>query len=89
MSRPTEEELNSALGRAGQMREAGEDEYFLAKSLLNLNYRVSALEDVLEKAKLYLHSGEGAHEHTLLLKAIEKAEQAEAYLGEDPPGLLK
>lgn len=88
MSRPTEEELKTALERATQIREAGEDEFFLAKSVLNLNYRVSALEDVLEKAKLYMHSGEGAHEHTMLLKAIEKAEQADAYLGDEPHGFL-
>lgn len=88
MSRPTEEELATALEKAAQMRESGNDDCFLGKSLLNLNYRVNALEDVLDKAKHYLHSGHGSHEHTLLLKSIEKAEKADAFLGEDRDSLL-
>ncbi len=88
MSRPSEQELNQALARAANMREHDNDKDFLAKSLLNLNYRNQLLEEVLSKAKLYLHSGESPHEHTLLVKAIEKAEKAEAFLGEEPKGFL-
>lgn len=88
MSRPTEAELNRALKHATDMRESGSDEYYLAKSLLNLNYRIGLLEDVMTKAKRYLHSGQGSHEHTTLLKAIEKAEAAENYLGEEPRGFI-
>lgn len=88
MSRPTEEELAIALEKAAQMRESGDDDSFLAKSLLNLNYRNEILEEVLSKAKHYMHSGQASREHTLLLKAIEKADKADAYLGEEPPGPL-
>ena len=88
MSRPTEEELTLALEEAAKMRESGNDDYFIAKSLLNMNYRLEALEDVLSKVKHYLHSGHGSREHTLLVKAIEKAEKADAYLGENSRGFL-
>ena len=84
MSRPTEEQLAIALAEAGRMREQGEDPEFIAKSLLNLNYRIGLLQQVLDKAKHYLHSGHASREHTLLVKAIEKADAAEAFLGDEP-----
>ena len=65
------------------MREQGEDFYFMAKSLLNLNYRIKTLEDVMEKTKLYLHSGEAAVEHGILVNAIEVAEKAAMAPGDE------
>jgi len=76
MGKPTTEEFETALKHAAQLREQGEDEFYIGKSLLNLNYRIKYLEDVLNKANLYLHSGEGAVEHAELVKAIEQAEKA-------------
>jgi len=82
MSRPTEEELNTALERAVWLRENGEDKHFLGKSLLNHNYRIKHLEDVLHAAKLYLHSGMSpGMELTKLQKAIEAAEKADEWKG--------
>ena len=83
MGKPTPEELETALKHAARMRENGEDQFFMAKSLLNINYRMKYLEEVLDKAKLYLHSGEAAVEHALLLKAIEEAETASRTPGDD------
>jgi hypothetical protein len=83
MGRPTQEELKTALKHAADLREQGEDTFFLAKSLLNLNYRIKILETVLAKANLYLHSGEGAHEHAELVKAIEQAEKASLAAGQE------
>ena len=83
MGRPTKEELKTALKHAAELREQGEDTFFLAKSLLNLNYRLKFLENVTAKANLYLHSGEGAHEHSELVKAIEEAEKASLATGEE------
>ena len=37
MSKPTAEELATALEAAAQMREKGDDEQYIAKALLNLN----------------------------------------------------
>ena len=84
MGKPTTEELETALKYAARLREQGEDEYYIGKSLLNLNYRIKYLEFVLNKASLYLHSGEGAVEHAELVKAIEEAEKAS--LAVDPDG---
>ena len=72
MGTPTKEELEIALTEAARMREHGEDPQFLAKTLLNLNYRFKCLEQVLRSVELYLHSGQSATEHTRLVRAIAK-----------------
>lgn len=41
------------------------------------------MEDVLGKADLYLHSGEGAREHAKLVKAIERAEEVSLVVDEE------
>ena len=84
MTRPTDKELETALERAAWLREHGQDDYFLGKSLLNHDYRLRLLDHVLQATKLYLHSGDGAREHTELLKTIEDAENAEARPGDEP-----
>ena len=73
MGKPTKEELETALEHAALLREQGVDNYFMGKCLLNLNYRMKFYEDVLEKADIYLHSGEGALEHAELVNAIKEA----------------
>ena len=84
MSRPTEEELKIALLKAAEMHEKNQDEDFVGKSLLNHNYRLKLLEHVLHAAKHYLHSGDGAREHSELLKTIEQAELSEFRPGDEP-----
>lgn len=83
MGIPTKEQYKAALTHAAELREQGEDVYYMAKSLLSLNYRVKYLEEVLAKASLYLHSGEGAKEHAELVKAIESAEETSQAAGEE------
>lgn len=77
MSKPSDTELKIALKKAIEMKEQGHDEYFLAKSLINHHYRIRYLEEVLKIADRYLNHGMAEHEHTALLRAIEKARQAE------------
>ena len=77
MSKPSDEELESALRMAVQMREKMMDPFFLAKSLLSHNYRIGYLEQVLKAADRYLNMGMADRERTALLKAIEKAKDAE------------
>ena len=79
MSKPTDEQLKTALRRAMIMKENGQDPEFLAKSLLNTQYRIPYLLDVLFAADLYLNHGMGDHEHTKLLSLIEKAKKAEEH----------
>ncbi|MDA3870115.1 MAG: hypothetical protein PF589_09265 [Gammaproteobacteria bacterium] len=79
MSKPSDEELESALKMAIQMREKGIDPFFLAKSLLNHNYRIGYLEKVLKAADRYLNRGMADSERVALLKVIEKAKDAESY----------
>lgn len=77
MSKPTEQELQTALELAKQMREQGKDPSFLAKCLLNQHYRIGYLEAVLLAVERYLRSGMAEAEHQRLLKSVEKARQAE------------
>lgn len=77
MSKPSEEELKTALKQAAIMRESGEDPQFLAKSLLSHHYRLGLLEAVYEAAERYLHSGQAEAEHLRLLKVMDKVRQAE------------
>ena len=46
-----------ALREAARMREANEDPYFLATSLLNQNFRLRQLESVANLAEQILQSG--------------------------------
>lgn len=88
MSRPTKEELATALAEAARLREQGDDAFFIGKSLLNLNYRLKSLENVLEKTKLFLHAGFAGKEHEDLLKAISSAEKAAAETAADDNNIV-
>ena len=86
MGKPTAEQLQMALNEAARLREEGVDDCYIAKSLFSLNYRMRFMEDVLQKAKVYLHSGQGAHEHSALVHSIERAEKAMLASGEEDEG---
>lgn len=78
MGMPSEEEVKVALAEAARMREQGEDPHFVAKTLLNLNYRMKYMERVLEAAELYFRSGMAVIENQRLRKAITEARAASA-----------
>ncbi|MDH5518713.1 MAG: hypothetical protein OEY36_13000 [Gammaproteobacteria bacterium] len=80
MSKPTDEELKTALRTAMLMKEHGNDSDFLAKTLLNHHYRLPYLLDVLFAADRYLNHGMAEREHTQLLRLIEKAKEAEEHI---------
>ena len=77
MSKPTNIELSLALQKATEMKEQGNDPDFLAKALLNHNYRLGYLEEVLKAADRYMNHGQAEHERMVLLRCIEKARDAE------------
>jgi hypothetical protein len=77
MGIPTREQLLQALDVAVKMREKGEDDNFIAKSLLSLNYRFEKATHVIDTLKVYLHSGSGGTEHAKLIKAIRDFEKAQ------------
>lgn len=77
MSKPTDEELKTALRRAMIMKETGDDPEFLAKSLLNHHYRLTYLPEILFAADLYLNHGMAEADRTKLLRLIEKAKTSE------------
>lgn len=83
MGRPTEEELAQALQEAGRMREQGEDPHFVAKSLLNHNYRLTYLLQLYHQLEHYFHAGQADSEHTRLIKLMEKVRQEERHAGLD------
>jgi hypothetical protein len=77
MSKPTDIELKTALVAAMTMKEHDADPYFMAKVLLNHNYRLRYLEEVLHIADRYINHGMGDRERTQLIQAINKARAAE------------
>ena len=78
MGKPTINELQQALDESVRMREHDDDPHFMAKSLLNLHYRIGFLEKVMHAAELYLR-GEGGTEHAALLRAIQQAKAEDAH----------
>jgi len=86
MSKPTDKELMIALREAVSMREDAKDPDFIAKSLLNMNYRLHYFENVFKLAERYLNFGQEEHDHQELLKAIEFARNEERRItNEDEP----
>jgi len=77
MAKPNDEELDTALHMAVQMREKQMDPFFVGKSLLSHNYRLKYLEDVLRVADRYLNMGMAERQRMELVKIIEKAKEAE------------
>lgn len=83
MGRPTDEELATALQEAARMREKGEDPAFVAKSLLNHNYRLNYLHQLYTQLEHYFHAGQADSEHAKLMKMLEKVRQEERHAGLD------
>ncbi|WP_421864291.1 hypothetical protein [Motiliproteus sp.] len=75
MGKPTEQQLETALAVAVDMREREHDPHFVAKSLLNCHYRLEHLEQLLKLTEQYLHAGQNEQQHAHLLVAIEKYHQ--------------
>ena len=84
MGKPTEAEYESALTEAARMRESGEDPNFVAKTLLNLDYRFQHLEKVYEALEAWLHSGQSVQEHTRLMLLLDRYRNMDRVPGEEP-----
>ena len=90
MSKPTEEELDTALKMAAKMRDKKVDPFFVAKSLLSHNYRIKYLEEIMKSADRYINQGMSEQERIHLIRTIEKAKDAESFTsgkGRDSFGL--
>jgi hypothetical protein len=79
MSQPTQQELDTAIKMAIQMREKKLDPFNVAKCLLSHNYRIKHLEQVMIAADRYLNMGMSEQERSRLLLAIRKAKDLESY----------
>jgi hypothetical protein len=79
MSKPSEEELETALKTAAQMRDDENDPFFVAKALLSHNYRIRYLEEIMHVADRYLNHGMSEQERIHLIRTIEKAKDAESF----------
>ena len=78
MSKPTVTELKTAMAAAAAMKEQNNDLAFVAKALLNHNYRLRFYEDLLKNADLYINHGQAEHDHTELLRCIDKIKEIES-----------
>lgn len=86
IKKPSPEQIEQALAVGNHLRET-EDPDFVGHYLLYLHERNKHLEDVYSHVYHYLHSGMAAREHSMLLRAIEKAEKA-AHPHEDAPAVF-
>lgn len=79
MSKPNDLELKTALNACAKMKEHNDDPLYIAKSLLNLNYRIRYYEELLIIADRYMNHGqaEHEHEHAKLLRCIEEIKEVE------------
>lgn len=68
----TDNERSQAIETAGLLRESGNDQHFIAKTVLNLNYMVKQLETVYRATERYLHSGMSITEQQHMESAIKK-----------------
>ena len=80
MSKPSNDEVEVALAEAIRRREAGEDEFNLAKVVLNHHHRLKLLEDVYRATTSYLH-GQSPQQHSAVIKAVEAYRHYEASPG--------
>lgn len=78
MGKPSQSELQQAIQTAIKMRESDQDPDFVAKTLLNQNYRLQKLERLLETTRRFLHAGQSVTDRRQLLKVLEEAEKAAA-----------
>ncbi|HHJ35176.1 MAG TPA: hypothetical protein ENJ87_05365 [Gammaproteobacteria bacterium] len=78
MSKPTEEELETALKMSAQMRDKKIDPFYIAKSLLSHNSRIKYLEEIMKAADRYINRGMSEQEKTHLIRTIEKAKDEES-----------
>jgi len=69
------DELARAVSAAELRHRRGDDPERLAATVLYLNAKTRQLDAVLHAADLYLHSGQGSHEHGQLVKAISRANE--------------
>ena len=59
------------------MKEHDKDPFFVAKTLLNHNFRLKLYEDLLKAADRFMNQGQAEHERMKLLRCIEKIKDAE------------
>ncbi|NOQ90584.1 MAG: hypothetical protein GQ549_06535 [Gammaproteobacteria bacterium] len=79
MSKPSNEELETALQMAASMRDKKDDPFFIAKALLSHNYRIKYLEEILSSADRYINRGMSEQEKTHLIRTIQKIKDAESF----------
>jgi len=80
MSKPTEIELKTALVASATMKEHDKDPFFIAKTLLNHNFRLAHYEELFKVADLYMNHGQAEHERMKLLKCIEQIKEMESQI---------
>lgn len=69
------EELEKIVNEAERRHVANADPERLAAAVLYLHGKTRLLEGVLRAADLYLHSGQGEHEHGALVRAVARAKE--------------
>ena len=77
MSKPTEIELKTALVAAATMKEHDKDPFFVAKTLLNHNFRLKHYVELLKVADRFMNHGQADQVRMELMRCIEKVKSIE------------
>jgi hypothetical protein len=75
--KPTDNELETAIVAAEEMRASGADEHHVAKTLLYQYQRLQDLEKIRAAVENYLRFGQEEPQHAELVLAIESARKNE------------
>jgi len=75
--KPMENELKIALDEAERIRDAEEDQHYLAQCLIYLHQRNSDLEQILEHLEKYLRFGLPVEEHSALVRLVDGIRERE------------
>jgi CBS domain-containing membrane protein len=74
-SRISDSEMSSAVRQAEQSASQGGNADVLARALLHLRDQNRLLENVRNAAELYLRTGNGEHEHSVLIKRLAELQR--------------
>ena len=80
--KPSEEEHTAAFSAIAKLRDEGDPDH-VAKTMAYLQYRVEILENLVTHAKRYVKFGMDEHEHSLMIKAVDRLREFDTHQSGD------
>lgn len=77
MTKPSDNEINTAIQQAEQMRIQNDDAHHVAKVLLHLNNKAKILDKIFHASDAYVNHGGFPQQHAELARALEEIKKLE------------